>query len=240
MTCGGLGDPAVALDAAAELQVVVDLLDLFRRHRGDLPIMEDAGIIELLDDLRADAVQLGEIVRRAARRGQQLETSAFASTSPRRAPADPRHGRLHLADIDAASALAARNAVERGARNEIAIEPMARPASSLPGIGIGDAVGIAIGVEDRDDRNLQPSASLIANCSLLVSMTKIRSGMPPISLMPPSARSSLSRSRDSIRRSFLVRPGRRLKHSSTLRRRWIEPEMVFQLVSMPPSQRGLT
>ena len=28
--------------------------------------------------------------------------------------------------------------------------------------------------------------------------------------------------------------------SSSLRRRWIELEMVFQLVSMPPSQRWLT
>ena len=52
---------------------------------------------------------------------------------------------------------------------------------------------------------------------------------------------SLSRSRDSIRRSFLVRPvPPPLSSSSTLRRRWIEAEMVFQLVSMPPSQRELT
>ena len=49
-------------------------------------------------------------------------------------------------------------------------------------------------------------ASAMAIASLLVSMTKSRSGMPPMSLMPPSARSSLSRSRVSDRRSFLVRP----------------------------------
>ena len=35
--------------------------------------MEDAAVIELLDELRADAMQLGEIVRRAARGGEQLE-----------------------------------------------------------------------------------------------------------------------------------------------------------------------
>ncbi len=84
-------------------------------------------------------------------------------------------------------------------------------------------------------------ASLIASASLLVSMTKIMSGVPPMSLMPPSAFSSLSRSRASIRRSFLVRPlPPPASSSSTLRRRWIEAEIVFQLVSMPPSQRELT
>ena len=88
---------------------------------------------------------------------------------------------------------------------------------------------------------LRRLASLIASCSLLVSMTKTRSGTPPMSLMPPSAFSSLSRSRDSIRRSFLVRPlAPSASCSSSLRRREIEAEMVFQLVSVPPSQRELT
>ena len=62
-----------------------------------------------------------------------------------------------------------------------------------------------------------------------------------MSLMPPSAVSSFSRSRDSIRRSFLVNPlAPSLSISSSLRRREIEAEMVFQFVSMPPSQRALT
>ena len=62
-----------------------------------------------------------------------------------------------------------------------------------------------------------------------------------MSLMPPSAFSSFSFSRESIRRSFLVRPGPPVSSVSvTLRRREIEPEIVFQLVSMPPSQRELT
>ena len=39
------------------------------------------------------------------------------------------------------------------------------------------------------------AASWIAIASLLVSITNRMSGSPPISLMPPSARSSLSRSR---------------------------------------------
>ena len=88
---------------------------------------------------------------------------------------------------------------------------------------------------------LRRLASLIASASLLVSITNTRSGTPPISLMPPSAVSSLSRSRDIIRRSFLVRPfAPSASISSSLRSREIEPEIVFQLVSMPPSQRALT
>ena len=51
---------------------------------------------------------------------------------------------------------------------------------------------------------LSRCASLMAMSSLLVSITNRRSGKPPISLMPPSERSSLSRSRCMVRRSFLV------------------------------------
>ena len=53
-------------DAAVELEVGIQLLDFGRRHGGELPIVEDAVLVELLDDLRADARQLGEIVGRAA------------------------------------------------------------------------------------------------------------------------------------------------------------------------------
>ena len=49
-------------------------------------------------------------------------------------------------------------------------------------------------------------ASAMAIDSLLVSMTNIRSGSAPMSLMPPSERSSLSFSRVSWSSSFLVRP----------------------------------
>ena len=69
----GLVDPIVAGDAAVELEVGVELVDLVVGHRGELPIVEHAVLVELLDDLRADASELGEIVGRAARRGQQLE-----------------------------------------------------------------------------------------------------------------------------------------------------------------------
>ncbi|MNC91752.1 hypothetical protein D3C83_80640 [compost metagenome] len=81
-------------------------------------------------------------------------------------------------------------------------------------------------------------ASAMAICSLLVSMTNSTSGTPPISLMPPSARSSLSRSRVRLSCSFFVRPWAPCAScSSMFFSRLIELEMVFQFVSMPPSQR---
>ncbi len=84
-------------------------------------------------------------------------------------------------------------------------------------------------------------ASLMARSSLFASITNITSGMPPMSRMPPSDSSSLSRSRVSWRTSFLVKPEvSPASCSSSILRRLIEPEMVFQLVSMPPSQRWLT
>jgi hypothetical protein len=84
-------------------------------------------------------------------------------------------------------------------------------------------------------------ASWIAIASLLVSITNMMSGMPPMSLMPPSDSSSLSRSRVSCSSSFLVRPPAvSPSRPSSSRRRAMEPEMVRQLVSVPPSQRWLT
>ncbi len=81
-------------------------------------------------------------------------------------------------------------------------------------------------------------ASRIARSSLLVSITTIRSGTPPMSRMPPSDCCSLSCSRSRPSRSFLVRPSAPdASFSSIDFSRAIEFETVFQLVSVPPSQR---
>src|SRR3954451_18041337 len=68
-----LGDPAVAVDAAMQLEVGIELRHVLGLHRRELPIMVDAGVVELLLELRPDAVELGQVVRRAARRGEELE-----------------------------------------------------------------------------------------------------------------------------------------------------------------------
>ena len=81
-------------------------------------------------------------------------------------------------------------------------------------------------------------ASRIARSSLFVSMTKIMSGVPPISRMPPSDCCSLACSRSSPSRSFLVRPlAPPASFSSIDFSRAIDCDTVFQLVSVPPSQR---
>ena len=83
---------------------------------------------------------------------------------------------------------------------------IARPASSLPGIGKVMLSGSQLESTIAATGMLRRFASSMAIASLLVSMTNRRSGTPPMSLMPPSAFSSLSFSRVSVRRSFLVRP----------------------------------
>ena len=91
----------------------------------------------------------------------------------------------------------------RSDRNRAA---MARGASSLPGIGKSILSGSQLESMIATTGMPRRLASWIAIASLLVSMTNIRSGVEPMSLMPPSALSSFSRSRSRFRRSFLVRP----------------------------------
>ena len=114
-------------------------------------------------------------------------------------------------------------------------------ASSFPGTGYKRSVGSEL--ESTTATTGMPSlrASATAMCSLLVSITTRTLGSPPISLIPPRARSCLSRSRVRFSSSFLVRPTlSSARLFSISRKRLIELEIVFQFVSMPPSQRWLT
>ena len=85
-------------------------------------------LVELLDDLRADAGELGQIVGRAAGSRQEFEMLGRGLGLGRRSLGLERlrqrfgDRRLGLAEIDPLRALAARNAVDRRARDEIAIE----------------------------------------------------------------------------------------------------------------------
>ena len=79
-------------------------------------------------------------------------------------------------------------------------------------------------------------------CSLLGSMTNMAPGSLAIPLMPPSERSSLSRSRRICTCSFFDSAARVPSSSifSTPRSRSSEPFTVLKLVSVPPSQRWVT
>src|SRR5271169_4154870 len=157
-------DPAIAPDAAVELEIGVELARLGVGHGGDLPIVEHAVVVELLDDLRADARQLGEIVGRAARRGEELEMLDRRLDLGRRLNRRRRwrwrrqnfsNRRLSSADINSKRALTTRNAVEGRLGDEIAIGLDCPGGVVVPRNGKRDAVGIGIGVEDRCDRYLE-------------------------------------------------------------------------------------
>src|SRR6185437_699123 len=104
--------------------IAIHFGSVFRRHCGDLPEMEHAGIVELFDDLRADAMQLGQIVWCATRRSQKLETllQLLAASGSFRLGQRFRGWLSHRANVDASSALAARNAIESSACNEVAVK----------------------------------------------------------------------------------------------------------------------
>ena len=112
---------------------------------GDLRIVEDAEVVELLLDRGRHAGELLEIVGDAARTGQRLEAETLFLRL--RQILDDRL--LGGAQIDAHAALRARNAVDRGARDQIAIERDGAAGVVIAGNHEGDAVGIAVGVDDR-------------------------------------------------------------------------------------------
>src|SRR5579864_9251486 len=61
----GLGDPA--LHAARQADVLADLVGRIGPERGDLPIVEDADVVELLLDRGRDMAKLLEVVGDATR-----------------------------------------------------------------------------------------------------------------------------------------------------------------------------
>ena len=82
----------------------------------------------------------------------------------------------------------------------------ARMASSLPGIGKSTSSGSQLVSRTATTGMLSFFASETAMCSLLVSTIHRAEGTLDMSRMPPRVRSSLVRSRVSMRISFLVRP----------------------------------
>jgi len=175
---------------------------------------------------------------RAARRRQQLETSAsardelggrFADRFSSRAPAsvgcdrklfdDRSPPRRRRADF----AMGPRNAVEGRARATSRNRRKASAGSSLAGIR---EVAVRVGFE-RDaatDWSRRPSLMAMFPCWCPMRRSVGRAAM---SLMPPRERSSCLLARQSRPSSWCSRPGRRTRAAHrSLRRRWIELEMV--------------
>src|SRR3954467_2511314 len=112
----GLGDPT--LNAAGQADLFAYVVGRFRAELGDLRVMEDADVVEMLLDRRRHAGELLEIVGDAARTGQRLEAETLLR-SLRKILDDRLFGG---ADVDPHAALGAGDAVDRGARDQVAIE----------------------------------------------------------------------------------------------------------------------
>src|SRR4051812_24339058 len=94
--------------------------DLVRRvviEFGELPVMEDAQIVELLLDRTGNAGELLQIIGGAARSGETLEADRL-----RRCRDCLTRWMRRSADIDSRVALCARNAVDRRTSDQIAIQ----------------------------------------------------------------------------------------------------------------------
>src|SRR5882724_6181161 len=78
LLCGqlfGLGDPT--LDAAGQSDLFANVVSRFRAELGDLRVMEDAEVVELLLDRRRNAGELLQVVGDAARAGQRLKAETL-------------------------------------------------------------------------------------------------------------------------------------------------------------------
>ena len=116
---------------------------------GQLPVMENAEVVELLLDRAGHAGELLEIVGAAARPRKTLEAGGL------------RRRRNFLAgrlcggtDVDSGLALCARNAVNGGASDQIAIQLDGAAGVVIAWHHIGDALGIGVGIDDRGDGNV--------------------------------------------------------------------------------------
>ncbi len=143
----GRGDPAVAGHAALEVERAIERLRHLHVEIGDLPEMVDANVVEALLELRIDARQALQIVGLAARRVDALELRLAGEILGRRL--------VHRADVDATLHLAALDAVDGGARDEIRVERQRAAGVVVAGHHEVDAVGIAVGVDDGDDRDIE-------------------------------------------------------------------------------------
>src|SRR4051812_13797959 len=145
----GLGDPGVG--AARKTDLFADLVRGIVVELGKLPVVEDAEVVELLLDRTRHAGELLEVVGGAARTGQALEAGRLGRCRNFLA------GRLSGgADVDAVVALGARDAVDSGAGNQVAIQRNGAAGVVIARHHEGDALGVRVGIDDRRNGNVEP------------------------------------------------------------------------------------
>src|SRR5579863_8175355 len=145
----GLGHPAIG--PARKPNLFADMVGGVVIELGELPIVENAEIVELLLDRAGHAGELLQIVGSATRPGKTLEAQSL------------RCGRYLLArgmrgsaDIDPGFALRARNAVDCRTGDKIAVKRDRTAGVVIAGHDVGDALGIGIGINDGGDGNVEP------------------------------------------------------------------------------------
>src|SRR5215813_14526204 len=148
----GLGDPAV--DAAGKPDLFANIVGGLRVEFGDLRIVENAQIVELLFDRRRNAGQFLEIVSNAAWPGQLLEAEVAGCWRCWHGLGNDRP--LGRTNVHAHFTLRAGNSVNGGLGNKIAVQRHRATGVVIARHDKSDASRIAIGVNDGGDRNIKP------------------------------------------------------------------------------------
>src|ERR1700730_2412721 len=144
----GGADPVVARDAAPQGERLVEQRRVLHAEDQNLPEVVDAYVVETLLELDIDARQPLQVVWLAARSVDALERGPFGQTRQ-----IFRRRLFRPAEVDALLELAALDAVDGGAGDEVAVERDRATGIVVTGHDEIDAVGITIGVDHGDDRN---------------------------------------------------------------------------------------
>src|SRR5215470_13482267 len=138
-----------AFHAAGQPDLLTNLVRGLGRKARDLPIVEDAKIVELLLDRGRDMPELLEVVGNSAWPGEHLVAGVIGGGW------EFLHDRLSgRADVDTHVALRARNAIDGGTRDQVAVERDGATRVVVTRNDERDAVRVAVGVDDGRDWNI--------------------------------------------------------------------------------------
>src|SRR5262252_3045807 len=144
----GLGDPAV--DATRQAYLFANIVGGGGAEAGDLPVMEDAEVVELFLNRRRHPGKLLEVVCDPARTGKCLKAGSFGLSDGNFLS----ERFLSRPDVDAQFAMSAGNSVDCRLGDEVAVERDGAAGVVVSRHHEGDAVRIAIGVHDGGDRDV--------------------------------------------------------------------------------------